>query len=410
MKLEVLPARKGDCLILHCGTEEAPGLILIDGGPAGTYADALRDRLMELRTERRLAEDKPLVINLVLVSHVDDDHIVGVLDLFQEMKARARDGDPPLFVVERLWHNSFDHIIGNDETSAFLASSQFGAAATHGAAEAIAEEADEELRDALKILASLPNGDLLRELASDPALDVPINPEFDDELIQSTVGQLTTAEVEGVTFTILGPRRPELQRLQTDFDEWFRNRPRNAGNAASFLAAYGRETVTNLSSIVAVAEDSDGKRILLTGDARGDKVLKGATETGLLEPDGTYPVEIMKLPHHGSAGNIQPDFLIAFPARHYVFSGNGKHGNPERKAAEMVLERPQPTDLVFSYRLGEIDEEREAELERERARQRDRGRPVAPEWSAGRDSLEALLRPPPPQTTVTEPGADPILL
>lgn len=410
MKLEVLPARKGDCLILHCGTEAAPGLILIDGGPAGTYAESLRDRLMELRAERDLAEEEPLVINLVLVSHVDDDHIVGIIDLFQEMKARARGGEPPLFQVERLWHNSFDHVVGNDETSAFLASSQFGAAATQGDAEAMAEDADEEMRDALKILASLPNGDLLRELASDPALDVPINPEFDDELIQTTVGRPTTAEVEGVTFTILGPRRPELQKLQADFDEWFANRPRNAGNAAAFLAAYGRETVTNLSSIVAVAEDPDGKRILLTGDARGDKVLKGATETGLLEPDGAYPVDILKLPHHGSAGNIQPDFLTAFPARSYVFSGNGKHGNPERKAAEFVLERPRPIDLVFSYRLDAIDEEREAELERERRRQRERGRPVAPEWSADRDSLEALLRPPPAQTTITEPGAGPILL
>ena len=204
MKLEVLPARKGDCMILHCGTEQAPGLILIDGGPAGTYADSLRNRLVELREERRLREEEPLVINLVLVSHVDDDHIVGIIDLFQEMKARARNGEPPLFLVERLWHNSFDHIMGNDETSAFLASSQFGAASTQDDAEAIIEDADEDMRDALKILASLPNGDLLRELASDPALDVRLNPEFDDELIQTTAGQLTTADVEGVS-SLSGP-------------------------------------------------------------------------------------------------------------------------------------------------------------------------------------------------------------
>ena len=161
---------------------------------------------------------------------------------------------------------------------------------------------------------------------------------------------------------------------------------------------------------MAVAEDAAGKRVLLTGDARGDKVLAGATETGLFEPNGTYPIEIMKLPHHGSAGNIQPDFLSAFPARRYVFSGNGKHGNPERRAAEMVLERPRPIELVFNYRLREIDEEREAELDRERRSQQERGRPVAPEWSAGRDSLEALLRPVPGQTTVTEPGSAPIVL
>ena len=32
--LDVLPARKGDCLILHFGTDDDPALILIDGGPS----------------------------------------------------------------------------------------------------------------------------------------------------------------------------------------------------------------------------------------------------------------------------------------------------------------------------------------------------------------------------------------
>ena len=35
-------------------------------------------------------------------------------------------GDPPLFEVRGLWHNSFDEIIGNDEVTAEAA--QFGAA------------------------------------------------------------------------------------------------------------------------------------------------------------------------------------------------------------------------------------------------------------------------------------------
>ena len=67
---------------------QSPCLILVDGGPGGTYQDHLRPRLMELRDERGLDHFTPLVIDLVIVSHVDDDHINGILDLFREMFAR----------------------------------------------------------------------------------------------------------------------------------------------------------------------------------------------------------------------------------------------------------------------------------------------------------------------------------
>ena len=31
--LDVRRARKGDCLLLHFGTSDEPGLVMIDGGP-----------------------------------------------------------------------------------------------------------------------------------------------------------------------------------------------------------------------------------------------------------------------------------------------------------------------------------------------------------------------------------------
>ena len=32
--LDIRRARKGDCLLLHYGTKNAPSLVLIDGGPS----------------------------------------------------------------------------------------------------------------------------------------------------------------------------------------------------------------------------------------------------------------------------------------------------------------------------------------------------------------------------------------
>ena len=44
LTLEPLPAKEGDCLLLHWGTKAAPKLAVIDGGPARVYEDSLEPR------------------------------------------------------------------------------------------------------------------------------------------------------------------------------------------------------------------------------------------------------------------------------------------------------------------------------------------------------------------------------
>ena len=109
MKLEVVPAMKGDCLLLHHGTGDDPKLVLIDGGPGGVYAKSLKPRLDRIREERisggHIGESDPLHIDLVIVSHVDDDHINGIIALFEDI------ADAAPFSVGRLWHNSFDSLL-----------------------------------------------------------------------------------------------------------------------------------------------------------------------------------------------------------------------------------------------------------------------------------------------------------
>ena len=50
--LDVLRARKGDCLMLHFGTNDDPHLILIDGGPSKVYKPHLAPRIEQLHASR----------------------------------------------------------------------------------------------------------------------------------------------------------------------------------------------------------------------------------------------------------------------------------------------------------------------------------------------------------------------
>src|SRR5205823_2855929 len=75
--LEALQARKGDSLILHFGDSNSPQFGVIDGGPSTVYEKSLKPRLSQL--SEKFATPGELNLAFVMVSHIDDDHIRGIL-------------------------------------------------------------------------------------------------------------------------------------------------------------------------------------------------------------------------------------------------------------------------------------------------------------------------------------------
>jgi beta-lactamase superfamily II metal-dependent hydrolase len=387
--LDVIRARKGDCLLMHYGSAEDPRLMMIDGGPASVYAPHLKPRLEQLRAARGLADAEPLSVDVLMVSHVDDDHIRGILDLTAELR-ELRQAQSPLFLkVRSLWHNSFDDLLKTTPEE-LKAEAGFGAAALAG--EIDVDDADEF--DAAKVLASIPQGRNLRLDAE--FLKWKPNKEFNGELILATDTKRSVSLVGGVKFTIAGPMQPELVKLQKAHDKWLRDqKKKKKAPAAAALAAFVDESIPNLSSIVGLAE-ADGKSMLLTGDARGDKILKGLQLAGVLGkgPKSKMHVDLLKVPHHGSSNNLETSFFERITADHYVFSGDGEHGNPERESLEMLLEARPGADYTmhFTYPIAEIDVERKKEWEKQQAREKKKQAKVRENWSAAKHSLAALFK------------------
>lgn len=394
--LDVRRARKGDCLLLHFGSEDEPGLVMVDGGPKDVYTPHLKPRLLEIRTARGLDRQEPLPVDLLMVSHVDDDHIQGILDLTREMTATNQ---APLLRILSFWHNCFDDVIGKspNELTASVAA-QFGAASLSGAlpedATLDSDEDEEVVIDSLKVLASVEQGHRLRGDAE--KLEFPLNPEFDGKLILAGKEKFEVAG--GLTFIVAGPMKPELQKLRKKHVEWLEAQKKKKKTGAAALAAYVDKSVPNLSSIVVLASFAD-KRMLLTGDARGDKILAGLELAGLLTRGGAMHVDVLKVPHHGSANNLDDDFFERITADHYVFSGNGEHGNPEREAIEMLFNArgKQPFRLHLTYPVKEIDLARREDWKIEQAKEKKRkaaGSKKQPreDWSPSKHSLTAFFR------------------
>lgn len=378
--LEVRRARKGDCLLLHYGTHRKRGLMLIDGGPASVYAEHLKDRLGALSK----SVGHPLPVDILMVSHVDDDHIRGILDLTRDERDRHEASDPKMLAVSSLWHNSFEELVDESADSLRAAfEKNIGTASISLTDELNDEDLDEleeefsarhihgsseELSDGLKVLASLQQGDRLRDDSN--LLGWQRNLEFDGKLITCRIGADAVRLPKGISLSIIGPMQAEVDALREEHGKWLKEVEEEKKSGARALAAYVDESVTNLSSIVVLVE-SQGKKILLTGDARGDKIIEGLKLAGHLKDDESFHVDVLKVPHHGSNNNLTAGFFGTIKADHYVFSGNGEHGNPERETMEMLFKARGKEKLTvhLTYPISEIDEARELEWKKQQKRE-----------------------------------------
>jgi hypothetical protein len=326
LTLDVLRAEHGDCLLLHHGDD----ILLIDGGPTGVYEAALKPRLHELMATR----PQPLFLQIVMVSHIDDDHIVGLGDMFAEAVDRRENRlGPAEWTAGELWLNAFGELTGGTPTAG--AGDVKGAALTDLVATAPG-------KNSRAIAASVKNGIALHEDAV--ALGIARNASFGGDLVRR--GANATVEVvPGLTLTVLSPDRPELEKLRTTWEKWERDHPaREAANVD--------RSVFNLSSIVVLAR-SGNRTLLLTGDARSDEIVTGLEREGLLDGAQPLTVDLLKLPHHGSSRNVDEQFFARVHARNYVISANGRDGNPEDETLTMLcdarLSDADPWTLWLTY-------------------------------------------------------------
>jgi glyoxylase-like metal-dependent hydrolase (beta-lactamase superfamily II) len=68
-KIQILQVQYGDAIIIECGRGDKKGIIVVDGGPT-TSSDYFLEAISELPT-----------IDLMVLTHYDEDHIGGILSL-----------------------------------------------------------------------------------------------------------------------------------------------------------------------------------------------------------------------------------------------------------------------------------------------------------------------------------------
>lgn len=367
MKLHVFESAKGDCLLLEGHTR---GLVLCDGGMRSSMKATVRHELAKLREQGR-------ALDYVCVSHIDSDHIAGVLQLLEDEVAwrvfeyQQRVGHPGAAepdvprppVIRGLLHNAFRDQIGaaTRDVQELIAVAVPSLLAT---ADAPLVDAALELQD---LGVSIPEAIAVSRLSASDALDIPVNklPGSSGPRSLLSVPEVDQPfRVGSLRFTLLGPSQDELTQLRTGWGNWLRaNQERvrqlraelrrrvdgfsNGVESEPFdlrdwngIPDYKGVTTPNIASLLFMVEER-GRRVLLTGDSQQDMILAGLRRTGFLADRGLH-VDVLKVQHHGSENNLDAEFARQVSARHYVFCGNGQHGNPD----------PRVIDRIIGSRLG----------------------------------------------------------
>lgn len=317
-EISMLPAAYGDAIWIEYGDREDPHRILIDGGPEYAYP----------AIEKRI----PLGgchFELLVITHIDQDHIGGVLELLRRAPEGVTFGD--------IWFNGWKH----------LPSDELGAA----------------------------QGEIVSALIGDRGL--PWNKAFDGGAVALTDdGALPEiAPLAGdMKLTLLSPSLEELGKLRDKWEEELIEKQMDPSSAEDARAELERRypedvlgeegppdperdvedafvsdrSAANGSSIVFLAEH-DGKRALLCGDAYPSLVLRGIEE---LTEGGRLAIDALKISHHGSHKNTSADEISAVRCPRYLVSTNGsRYKHPDNAAlTRVVLGGGDSPTLYFNYR------------------------------------------------------------
>jgi beta-lactamase superfamily II metal-dependent hydrolase len=333
-RIDLLPARHGDCIWVVYGEPGHEHHVLIDGGPLASYP-RLRARFEALEPGQRHVE-------LLVITHVDGDHIEGAIKLLNAHDLGVRYGD--------IWFNGWPQLER--------------AIVDTPAQEMIADCRGPKYGEYLQI----------RLQAGHYAW----NRWFDGRAaFVPETGRLPAIRLEGgLVLTLLSPTARKLHTLRNvwskaldelgvasgadelkhklEADTKFRGSSRSRAvlaeiRDAALVATKLDAAVANGSSIAFLAEFG-GRRCAFLADAHAQIVQKSLARLARERGEDRLRLDALKLSHHGSAGNLTEQLLKTIDCRNYFVSTDGTlFGHPDEQAIALILENHPSARLYFNY-------------------------------------------------------------
>jgi beta-lactamase superfamily II metal-dependent hydrolase len=327
-RIEMLPALHGDALWIEYGEPEDLHRILIDGGPVPTYK-ALMERLARAPGNERFFE-------LIVLTHVDGDHVEGLVRLF---------ADKPLaFTVDRVMFNGWRQMERSHGLLGALQGEFLSALLVNRATSAWDPDAEPwvVLKNGPLPSLDLPGGMKLTLLSPDVPKLQAMAKEWKKAVVKAG---LQPGDLEAAWTTLAQRKKflpkkgllgasPDLDKLLQD--QFKIDSAKANGSSFAFLAEFG------------------GKAALLLGDAFPDVV--AASIKRLLKARGQtkLKVDAVKVAHHGSKNNTNEELLALIECPTYLISTNGAQFKHPDKAHRFQLSQRVHRSLARTCKPAEV--------------------------------------------------------
>lgn len=368
--IKSFPATTGDCFLIEFIKEDYR--ILIDGGFGDTYHKYLKNYLLELVSQGKR-------INLLIITHIDSDHIGGIQAFLKENGSATH---PNIIFIDEVWYNAFPHMCSEEVYKQPI---------TYTTKEILkgiiaANNSELEQSNGQKDI-SVTQGNTVVKLLLEGGYNW--NTMWSGKAVCVKNGvhiQLT----EQIQCTLLNPGEKELQDLAKFWISKLRNMVKNfvVCNDVLYSEAFESylmhsceeyettrkniafenvtdgqpadwekwtdawsgqvdESRTNRSSIAFMLE-YEGIKMLFPGDA----------PIQLFRDKLPKEIDVVKLPHHGSEKNISADFIRDTQVSYYILSTDGtKHGHPSKQVIANILYRaPGEPKLLKNYDISDLKE------------------------------------------------------
>ncbi|UZJ63718.1 MBL fold metallo-hydrolase [Sphingobacterium sp. KU25419] len=324
-KIKVLKAFHGDAIIVETiDLNGEPFIMLIDGGPSNSYEFCLRNALEDIK-----------LINVLVLTHIDSDHIGGIIKFVNTLKFSQ-------IQILNYWINCANLITVDSNTNKI---------------------SYQEANDLEKLL--IKNG---------------VRP---DQIIKISTS-CTPKLPPGLQATILSPRDEELdllfenwENIEQELLEQYSSRQQISESVKSQIHKGElrklaelpfkpqkkiQDDIVNSSSIAFILEGIDFKGAFL-GDARSEIVEKSLENILLCSDSDKIKLDFIKISHHGSKNNTSNSLLNLIESQKYIISTNGGIGrsrHPDREVIARILHHPlrdysNQIYLVFNYPILDIE-------------------------------------------------------
>ena len=365
--IKVFPAGAGDCILVDFIKEDYR--ILIDGGYAETYRKYLKRYLTELATQGKR-------INLLIVTHIDSDHIGGIQAFFEENGVAET---PSVIGVDEVWYNAFFHV---DTVKVHQKAIPYTIREVLRGSLAVHNEVKSDGRNDISVIQGNTVAGLLKEIG----YNWNSSWEGNAVCVKNCWQKKLTDKIQ---CTLLGPGEKELDELAQFWISKLKSNVRKfivcddmlySEAFECYYAHNGKEQEEPIRKDIAFGsmekekeidwmkwagawsgqiDDREANRssIAFMLEYEGVKLLfPGDCPIQLLQKELPKVIDIVKLPHHGSEKDITKEFISNTEVSYYILSTDGqRHGHPSKQVIANILQSaPNNPVLLKNYNISEL--------------------------------------------------------